>query len=133
MAPQYDSQWCVSYPGRLPLSVLAPSYQNAFGSTPLTCPQPPIRPGQLTGSAKQANEVQQRPVINCRFCPAKIVRLRGLCDYPNMGGMGEMKRPFFVVKLQQCSLVPLKEQEGNGPLGERAESHATLGQPFWTI
>ena len=28
--------------------------------------------------------IQQSPGINCRFCPAKIVRLRGLCDYPNM-------------------------------------------------
>ena len=26
-----------------------------------------------------------------------------------------------------------RKQEGNGPLGERAESHATMGQPFWTI
>ena len=28
--------------------------------------------------------IQQLPVINCRFWLAKIVRIRGLCDYPSM-------------------------------------------------
>ena len=30
------------------------------------------------------HRIQQRPVINCHFGLAKIVRLRGLCDYPSM-------------------------------------------------
>ena len=46
-----SDQWCVSSPRHLALSVLAPSYQNAIGSTPLTYPQPPVH---LTGSAKEA-------------------------------------------------------------------------------
>ena len=28
--------------------------------------------------------LQQLPVINCRFCLRKIVRIRGLCDYPTI-------------------------------------------------
>ena len=28
--------------------------------------------------------LQQVPVINCRFCLRKIVRIRGLCDYPTI-------------------------------------------------
>ena len=28
--------------------------------------------------------IQQLPVINCRFCLRKIVRIRGLCDYPTI-------------------------------------------------
>ena len=50
--------------------------------------------------------VQQRPVINCRFRLAKIVRIRGLCDYPSMalndGEMGTPRiKPLLIVKLQQ--------------------------------
>ena len=33
---------------------------------------------------KWKSKLQQSPVINCRFCLRKIVRIRGLCDYPSM-------------------------------------------------
>ena len=57
--------------------------------------------------APNGEEVQQSPVINCRFCLLKIVHIRGLCDYPSMTPslMGDMVKPLLLVKLQQpCTL-----------------------------
>ena len=46
--------------------------------------------------------IQQLPVINCSFWPAKIVRIRGLCDYPSIGPLIDEgdDQPILMVKLQ---------------------------------
>ena len=38
----------------------------------------------LAEHLEQEYQLQQRPVINCRSCLRKIVRIRGLCDYPTI-------------------------------------------------
>ena len=50
----------------------------------------------------RAKDLQQLPVINCSFWPAKIVWIRGLCDYPSIGPLIDEgdDQPILMVKLQ---------------------------------
>ena len=56
--------------------------------------------------------LQQVPVINCRFCLLKIVRIKGLCDYPTIkftNGLQRRGKKFGQPQNQNMS-IPLWSQ-----------------------
>ena len=68
-----------------------------------------VRRQQTSLSRAKNDEIQQSPVINCCFCLRKIVRTRGLCDYPSMAPLWweRWKTHPLIVKL--LHLAPLKD------------------------